>query len=197
MHLTDYVATRWYRAPEILLGSTNYTFGVDMWSVGCILGEMLLGKPLFPGASTINQLEKIIELTGQPDDDVIAKISPYAPTMLQSIQRRDDEAGDGGMSRWKRKFESVAHASDQAIDLMQKLLQFDPAKRIDAVAALQHPYVAQFHDPHVERTADFKVQVVIDDNDKKSTAVYREMLYHEIQKMKKGPRGAHAAPPAM
>ncbi len=47
--LTDYVATRWYRAPEILLGSTRYTKGVDMWSVGCILGEMLLGKPLFPG----------------------------------------------------------------------------------------------------------------------------------------------------
>jgi mitogen-activated protein kinase 15 len=47
--LTDYVATRWYRAPEILLGSTKYTKGVDMWSLGCILGEMLAGKPIFPG----------------------------------------------------------------------------------------------------------------------------------------------------
>ncbi|KAG2432282.1 hypothetical protein HYH02_013005, partial [Chlamydomonas schloesseri] len=53
--LTDYVATRWYRAPEILLGSTKYTFGVDMWSSGCILGELLMGKPIFPGTSTMNQ----------------------------------------------------------------------------------------------------------------------------------------------
>jgi mitogen-activated protein kinase 15 len=59
--LTDYVATRWYRAPEILLGSTRYTRGVDMWAVGCILGEMILGKPLFPGNSTMNQLERVLE----------------------------------------------------------------------------------------------------------------------------------------
>lgn len=52
--LTDYVATRWYRAPEILLGSSKYTKGVDMWSMGCILAELLLGKPVFPGTSTID-----------------------------------------------------------------------------------------------------------------------------------------------
>jgi mitogen-activated protein kinase 15 len=52
--LTDYVATRWYRAPEILLGSTKYSKAVDMWSVGCILGELILGKPIFPGTSTLN-----------------------------------------------------------------------------------------------------------------------------------------------
>ena len=62
--LTDYVATRWYRAPEILLGSTTYTKGVDMWSIGCILGELLGGKPMFPGTSTMNQLDRIIEVTG-------------------------------------------------------------------------------------------------------------------------------------
>jgi len=55
-HLTDYVATRWYRAPEILLGSPRYTKGVDMWAVGCILGEMLSGRPTFPGTSTMNQV---------------------------------------------------------------------------------------------------------------------------------------------
>lgn len=95
--LTEYVATRWYRAPEILLGSTRYqlhtfyslkiildflqiypfrftqcfslyryTKGVDMWSVGCILGEMLLGKPLFPGTSTMNQIEKIMSTIPHP-----------------------------------------------------------------------------------------------------------------------------------
>nr|CAD7572480.1 unnamed protein product [Timema californicum] len=58
--LTDYVATRWYRAPEILIASKRYTKGIDMWSLGCILAEMLLGKPLFPGSSTINQIERIM-----------------------------------------------------------------------------------------------------------------------------------------
>lgn len=54
--LTDYVATRWYRAPEILIANKKYTKGIDMWSLGCILGEMCRGKPLFPGSCTINQV---------------------------------------------------------------------------------------------------------------------------------------------
>ena len=64
--LTDYVATRWYRAPEILLGSNKYTKSADMWSVGCILAELLLGKPVFPGTSTLNQLDRVLEVTGRP-----------------------------------------------------------------------------------------------------------------------------------
>merc|ERR1719460_1840026 len=82
--LTDYVATRWYRAPEILLGATDYGFGVDMWSVGCILGEMLHGKPIFPGQSTMNQLEKIMELTGKPTPETTARISKFASNLLES-----------------------------------------------------------------------------------------------------------------
>lgn len=59
--LTDYVATRWYRAPEILIASKRYTKGIDMWSLGCILGEMIRGRPLFPGSCTINQIERIVK----------------------------------------------------------------------------------------------------------------------------------------
>lgn len=59
--LTDYVATRWYRSPEILIASKKYTKGIDMWSLGCILGEMIRGKPLFPGSCTINQIERIVK----------------------------------------------------------------------------------------------------------------------------------------
>ena len=80
--LTDYVATRWYRAPEILLGSTSYTYGVDIWAVGCILGELLNGKPIFPGSSTMNQLDRILEVTGRPSaEDVASLQSPFAETM--------------------------------------------------------------------------------------------------------------------
>ncbi|XP_073467252.1 mitogen-activated protein kinase 15, partial [Aquarana catesbeiana] len=80
--LTEYVATRWYRAPEILLGSQRYTKGVDMWSVGCILAEMLLGKPLFPGTSTINQIERIMNVIPPPSqEDILAIKSEYGASV--------------------------------------------------------------------------------------------------------------------
>lgn len=74
--LTDYVATRWYRAPEILLGSTMYTRGVDIWAVGTILGEMINGRPIFPGTSTMNQIERIIEVINIPAKSDIGKFLP-------------------------------------------------------------------------------------------------------------------------
>ena len=64
--LTEEVATRWYRAPEVLLGSNFYDKSADIWSVGCILAEILIGKPIFPGNSTLNQLERILSFTGKP-----------------------------------------------------------------------------------------------------------------------------------
>ena len=64
--MTEYVATRWYRAPEILLGSHAYTKGVDIWSFGCMIAELIKGKPLFAGTSTLNQLEKLLGWTGFP-----------------------------------------------------------------------------------------------------------------------------------
>ena len=72
--LTDYVATRWYRAPEILLGSNKYSKAVDMWSVGCILAELLMGKPVFPGTSTLNQLDRVMEVTGRPSKEDVDSI---------------------------------------------------------------------------------------------------------------------------
>lgn len=84
--LTDYVATRWYRAPEILLGSHAYGFPVDMWSVGCILGEMIATKPVFPGTSTMNQIQRIVDVTGRPTQaDVDDMQSQYAQSMLESF----------------------------------------------------------------------------------------------------------------
>jgi mitogen-activated protein kinase 15 len=72
--MTEYVATRWYRAPEILLGSQHYSKAVDMWSIGCIVGEMVVGKAIFAGNSTLNQLERIIELIGRPKPDDLQAI---------------------------------------------------------------------------------------------------------------------------
>lgn len=136
--LTDYVATRWYRAPEILLSSTRYTYGVDMWACGCILGELLNGKPIFPGTSTMNQLDRILEVTGRPSaEDIEAIQSPFAATMLESMRAPDAPRLDA----------MFPTASAEALDLMARLMHFNPDRRISAEEALRHPYCAQFHNP--------------------------------------------------
>jgi len=172
--LTDYVATRWYRAPEILLGSTTYTKGVDMWSIGCILGELLGGKPMFPGTSTMNQLDRIIEVTGRPSkDDIEAIQSEFAGTMLENLP--DTEP---------RSLQNMyPNASEDAIDLLQNLLAFNPDKRIGAEDSLKHPYVAQFHNPEEELSCEKEIHIPINDNKKLSVAAYRDELYASICKV--------------
>ena len=203
--LTDYVATRWYRAPEILLGSGTYSFAVDMWAVGCILGEMLVGRPVFPGTSTMNQLEKITSLVGCPSRDAITQISPFAPAMLyceeshkpdaypvphsgQPYTRSEgaDDPRHRDMDAERRYKETFSQASKDAIDLLIHLLHFDPNLRISAVQALEHPYIAQFHDPSVERVATKVVKPLIPDDEKKSTNFYREKLYNQINAAARG-----------
>ena len=83
---TDYVATRWYRAPEILVGSSSYSKQVDMWSMGCIFAEMLGGKPVFTGETTLAQMEKIIAVLGIPSsEEIVSFNSQFARSLIESI----------------------------------------------------------------------------------------------------------------
>jgi len=170
-NLTDYVATRWYRAPEILLGSTKYTRGVDIWSVGCILGELFAGKPMFPGTSTMNQLEKIIEITGKPKVEEIDSIkSPFALTMLEGLPQSDPKCLSN----------LFPLATPEALDVLKMMLHFNPSKRITAEKALEHSYVAQFHNPAEEPNCEKELRIAIDDDHKFSIADYRTQLYSDI-----------------
>ncbi|NWS35817.1 MK15 kinase, partial [Polioptila caerulea] len=174
--LTEYVATRWYRAPEILLASRNYTKGVDMWSIGCILGEMLLGRPLFPGTSTMNQIEQILRVIPAPSsEDILALQSEYKASVINHMS-----------SRQRVAFEDIFPSSTPlpALDLLKKLLVFNPDKRLTAEEALQHPYVSRFHCPSREPSLDSDVILPLGDDVQLSVTEYRNKLYEMILEKK-------------
>ncbi|KAK3135645.1 hypothetical protein QOZ80_5BG0421650 [Eleusine coracana subsp. coracana] len=129
-HLTNRVITLWYRPPELLLGSTKYGPAVDMWSVGCIFAELLAGKPILPGKNEPEQLTKIFELCGTPDElnwPGVTKM-PWYNNFKPSrpIKRRVKE--------------SFKHFDRHALDLLEKMLTLDPSQRISAKDALDAEY---------------------------------------------------------
>jgi hypothetical protein len=134
--MTPYVQTRWYRAPELLSDCDDYDGRIDMWSVGCVLAEMLGRRPLFTADSPKAQLQRIVKVLGTPSVDELSFISK--PAALAAIA----EAGRHA----KRDLASLfPTASPAAVDLLTQLLQFDPRRRLTAEAALGHPYLKEYH----------------------------------------------------
>jgi cyclin-dependent kinase 2 len=126
---THEVVTLWYRAPEILLGDKHYSPAVDIWSVGCIFAEMATKQPLFPGDSEIDELYKIFRILGTPNDQVwpgVTSLTDFAPVF----------------PLWNpQPFSSVVGALDrEGLDLLSKMLCYDPKARVTAKAAMQHQY---------------------------------------------------------
>ena len=126
---THEVVTLWYRAPEILLGSVEYSTPVDIWSAGCIFAEMFTKQPLFQGDSEIDQLYKIFRTLGTPTESIwpgVSSFKDYKPTFpnwhAQPLQK------------------VVATQDESALDLLSKMLNYDPSHRITAKGALAHPY---------------------------------------------------------
>tara|TARA_R110002003_G_scaffold433_4_gene19736 strand:+ start:14438 stop:15418 length:981 start_codon:yes stop_codon:yes gene_type:complete len=143
--MTEYVATRWYRAPEIMLTFKEYTKAIDVWSVGCILAEMLSGKPLFPGKDYHHQLTLILDVLGTPTmEDYYGIKSRRAREYIRSLPFKKKIP-------WKAMFPKT---NDLALDLLERLLAFNPVKRITVEEALKHPYLEPYHDPDDEPTAD-------------------------------------------
>ncbi|KZV21727.1 mitogen-activated protein kinase 9 [Dorcoceras hygrometricum] len=129
---TDYVATRWYRAPE-LCGSffSKYTPAIDIWSIGCIFAEMLSGKPLFPGKNVVHQLDLITDLLGTPPPESIARIrNEKARRYLNNMRKKPPVP-------FEQKFPNV---HPLALRLLERLIAFDPKDRPSAEESLAHPY---------------------------------------------------------
>ncbi|PHT57684.1 Mitogen-activated protein kinase 4 [Capsicum baccatum] len=135
--MTEYVVTRWYRAPELLLNCSEYTGAIDVWSVGCILGEIMTREPLFPGKDYVQQLRLITELLGSPDDASLQFLrSDNARRYVRQLPQYPKQ-------QFTARFPSM---SPLAVDLLEKMLVFDPTRRITVDEALRHPFLSSLHD---------------------------------------------------
>ncbi|KAG7566408.1 Protein kinase domain [Arabidopsis suecica] len=134
--MTEYVVTRWYRAPELLLGSSDYTAAIDVWSVGCIFMETMNREPLFPGKDQVNQLRLLMELIGTPSEEELGSLSECAKRYIRQLPKLPRQS-------FSEKFPNVPPL---AIDLVEKMLTFDPRQRISVKEALAHPYLSPLHD---------------------------------------------------
>ncbi|OCF31986.1 CMGC/MAPK protein kinase [Kwoniella heveanensis CBS 569] len=168
--MTEYVATRWYRAPEIMLSFANYTSSIDMWSVGCILAELLGGKPIFKGEDYVDQLNKILNFLGTPTEDTLRRVgSPRAQDYIRSLPIKP-----------RVQFKTLyPTASPLALDLLQKLLTFDPIKRIGCAEALEHPYLSVWHDPADEPLCEVPFDFSFEQED--STTGMRNLIVDEVR----------------
>uniref|UniRef100_A0A8D3A4X2 mitogen-activated protein kinase n=1 Tax=Scophthalmus maximus TaxID=52904 RepID=A0A8D3A4X2_SCOMX len=136
--MTGYVVTRWYRAPEVILNWMHYTQTVDLWSVGCIMAEMINGKTLFKGKDYMDQLTQIMKVTGVPGPEFVQKLdSPEARNYVKALPRYP-----------RKDFSTLfPRASANGIDLLEKMLVLDGDERLTAELALEHPYFDGLRDP--------------------------------------------------
>lgn len=139
--MTGYVVTRWYRAPEIILNWMHYNQTVDIWSVGCILAEMITGEVLFRGTDYFDQLNKIMDVTGTPDAHLIEKMqSKDAQKYLRHLPARP-----------KKNFEQLfPQMKSKVVELLERMLVLDPDERITAKVALKHSYLKEYWETESE-----------------------------------------------
>jgi len=154
--MTQLVVTLWYRAPELLLGSPTYTTAIDMWAIGCIFAELIQKKPLFPGQGELDQLQKIFALLGRPSEAIWPGFDnlPYCKKAFLFSCVVYPANFRGQMNFQAQPYNFLAqHFNNDAttrdlvtpntIDLLDKLLTYDPSQRITADQALKHPYFTE------------------------------------------------------
>lgn len=133
----SYICSRYYRAPELIFGATEYTTSIDIWSAGCVLAELLLGQPLFPGESGVDQLVEIIKVLGTPTREEIKCMNPnYTEFKFPQIKAHP----------WHKIFHK--RMPPEAVDLVSRLLQYSPYLRCSALDVMVHPFFDELRDPN-------------------------------------------------
>lgn len=126
----SYICSRYYRAPELIFGATEYKTAIDVWSTGCVIAELVLGQPIFPGDSAVDQIVEIIKILGTPSKSQILAMNPeYTESKFPIIKAYP----------WAKVFKAKG-MPEEFFDLMSKLLTYDPHTRIKPTEALKHPF---------------------------------------------------------
>ncbi|CAH0484775.1 unnamed protein product [Peronospora farinosa] len=167
--LTEYVVTRWYRAPELLL-SSKYDKQMDVWAIGCILAEMLGRRPLFPGHDYLHQLKIIMDVVGSPSENSLDFITN--PKAKRFILRQPKKPKVPLSSVYPR-------ATPQCLDLLEKMLVFDPRKRITIQEALAHPYLSLVRDRSVEKTCPSSFDFAFENADLTKQKL-QELIFEDV-----------------
>uniref|UniRef100_A0A0E0LFG8 mitogen-activated protein kinase n=1 Tax=Oryza punctata TaxID=4537 RepID=A0A0E0LFG8_ORYPU len=170
---TDYVATRWYRAPE-LCGSffSKYTPAIDIWSIGCIFAELLTGRPLFPGKNVVHQLDIITDLLGTPSSETLSRIRNEKARRYLSTMRKKHPVP------FSQKFRNT---DPLALRLLERLLAFDPKDRPSAEEALADPYFSSLANVEREPSRHPISKLEFEFERRKLTKDdVRELIYREI-----------------
>lgn len=154
IEMTDYVVTRWYRPPELIMLNRHYTTSVDIWSTGCIFAEIINRKPLFPGSDYLTQLKYITEAVGFPDAQTMAGgfENKEAVEFLQHMYAGRTVQGLPASEILKGSTDPLAH------DFLSQMLQFDPRKRSSAAELMAHPFLRLLHDPNDEPDAEARFE---------------------------------------
>ncbi|KAG0653759.1 mitogen-activated protein kinase smk1 [Monosporozyma unispora] len=147
-HITNYVATRWYRAPELILSNNSYDGAIDIWAIGCILAEFYHRRPIFMGKDSMHQIYEIIKYLGSPPDYLLKQFGSIRSWNMLNNQTINPENMVRGQN-WKA---CLSFASSDAIDLLNRLLTWDPAERWTVKQAIEHPFVMSVR--HIEDEPD-------------------------------------------
>ncbi|ESN91129.1 hypothetical protein HELRODRAFT_104208 [Helobdella robusta] len=132
----SYICSRYYRAPELIFGATDYTSQIDIWSAGCVVAELILGQPIFPGESGVDQLVEIIKVLGTPSREQIREMNPsYQEFKFPQIKAHP----------WSKVFRS--RTPPEALDLISQLLDYTPTKRLSPLEACAHAFFDELRDP--------------------------------------------------
>jgi c-Jun N-terminal kinase len=180
--MTPYVVTRYYRAPEVILGM-GYHENVDIWSVGCIMGEMIRGAVLFPGTDHIDQWNKIIEQLGTPSTDFMRRLQPTVRNYVENRPRYAGYAFDKLFPDLLFPADSSEHSklkASQARDLLSRMLVVDPERRISVDDALTHAYInVWYDDAEVNAPAPAPYDHSVDEREH-TVEQWKELIYSEV-----------------
>lgn len=179
---TEYISTRWYRAPECLLTDGYYNYKMDMWGVGCVFFEVVSLCPLFPGSSEVDQIHKIHNIMGTPSVEYLQKLKRHSANMDFNFPQKEGT----GVARL------IPHISADCLDLMLKMLAYNPEDRISARQALKHAYFKDMRDAERKMRAATKQPSLTTFSSEKVMMPPVSQRGHEEEKEHKLPRLSNA-----